>query len=428
MRAAGAVLLLIASIGVAHAITFPSLEDAVKQTPDLSMLTGRIDAYPSFANQVMAAGFVGTLFAPLDSALKPIEKFASMMLSNPSTATDMLGLFVVPGTPLTLSDLKDGMKLTTLNNQQVTVNIKKAADGQPIYYINQARIASGNIYAGQSIIHQMAGVIVAPSKQLLLNAALKTSRWSDNNPPATVDLSPNGPEQEIVEEPAAEQPAEAEPAADVPAAEEPAPETEKEPQAPSDSDITYEEQPQTADEGVYYPFDRDAETEPPQEEPVPTAPANDDEATRAATAAPATPAPATPTPTPAAPTTSAPAQQQQQQQQQPSVPAPSTFQQQPDSSIILESGTADVKTISAPASTTSGKPQSLQATTTASPAGAEPATTTTTTTTAATPAASTTTATTSGPAAAKTTSASSSVVVSALAAVLPAALALLMLA
>lgn len=58
-------------------------------------------------------------------ALKPIEKFASMMLSNPSTATDMLGLFVVPGTPLTLSDLKDGMKLTTLNNQQVTVNIKK---------------------------------------------------------------------------------------------------------------------------------------------------------------------------------------------------------------------------------------------------------------------------------------------------------------
>jgi hypothetical protein len=47
-----------------------------------------------------------------------------MMLSNPSTVTDMLGLFVVPGKPLTLADLKDGMKLTTLNNQQVTVSIK----------------------------------------------------------------------------------------------------------------------------------------------------------------------------------------------------------------------------------------------------------------------------------------------------------------
>lgn len=57
-------------------------------------------------------------------ALKPIEKFANMMLSNPSTATDMLGLFVVPGKMLKLSDLQDGMKLTTLNNQQVTVNIK----------------------------------------------------------------------------------------------------------------------------------------------------------------------------------------------------------------------------------------------------------------------------------------------------------------
>jgi hypothetical protein len=66
-----------------------------------------------------------TIHAVILQALKPIEKFANMMLSNPSTATDMLGLFVVPGAPLKLSDLKDGMKLTTLNNQQVTVNIKQ---------------------------------------------------------------------------------------------------------------------------------------------------------------------------------------------------------------------------------------------------------------------------------------------------------------
>jgi hypothetical protein len=63
-------------------------------------------------------------FCAVLQALKPIEKFASMMLSNPSTATDMLALFVVPGKPLTLADLKDGMKLTTLNSQQVTVSIK----------------------------------------------------------------------------------------------------------------------------------------------------------------------------------------------------------------------------------------------------------------------------------------------------------------
>jgi hypothetical protein len=50
-----------------HAISYPSLEDAVKQTPDLSVLTERMDAFPSFANQVMATGFVGTLFAPMDS-------------------------------------------------------------------------------------------------------------------------------------------------------------------------------------------------------------------------------------------------------------------------------------------------------------------------------------------------------------------------
>jgi hypothetical protein len=75
-----------------------------------------------------AALVANLLFAALCAvlqALKPIEKFATIMLSNPSSATDMLGLFVVPGAPLTLADLKDGMKLTTLNNQQVTVSIKK---------------------------------------------------------------------------------------------------------------------------------------------------------------------------------------------------------------------------------------------------------------------------------------------------------------
>lgn len=424
MRTAGTVLVLLACIGVVHAITYTSLDEAVKHTTELSMLTERIDAFPTFANQVMAPSFVGTLFAPMDSALKPIEKFASMMLSNPSTATDMLALFVVPGKPLTLADLKDGMKLTTLNNQQVTVSIKTAADGKPIYYINQARIASGDIYAGQSIIHQMAGVIVAPSKQLLLNAALKTSGWSDSNPPATVNLSPNGPQQEVVQEPAAEEPTAEEPEAEEPVAEQPAPTTGADTQAPadtdvthddkpSDSDITYEQDPQAGDD-ITYENDGITETEPSQEAPVPTVPATDDE-----------PMPAPPT-TPA-PTTTAPAQPQQPSVPVTVVPAPSTPQQQPEPNISLEQGKSNTTTPTAPTTTTgttkppaATAPAAIPAPVTARPAA-----------TVATPAATTTTATTptsTGLPPAKTTSASSSVVVSAVAAVVPVVMALMMLA
>jgi hypothetical protein len=306
----------------------------------------------------------------------------------------------------------------------------RAADGQPIYYINQARIASGNIYAGQSIIHQMAGMIVAPSKQLLLNAALKTSGWSDSNPAATVNLSPNGPEQQVVQEPAAEEPAAEEPATEEPAAEElateepaaeqPAPTTGEDTQAPSDSDITYDDQPsdsdityeqepQTGDVDMGYEYGGDAETKPSQEVPVPTVPATDEEPMPAP--------PATP-----APTTTAPAQPQQPSVPVTVVPAPSTPQQQPDPSISLEQAKVNTTTPAAP-TTTAGTSKPAPAVSPA-PVTAKPAATATV----AAPAATTTTTSSTGLSPAKTTSASSSVVVSAVAAVVPVVMALMMLA
>lgn len=60
-------------------------------------------------------------------ALKPLEEAVggdlTSMLGDPSQVNDVFSTAVIPGQALTLADLKDGMKLTTLNGNTVDVKV-----------------------------------------------------------------------------------------------------------------------------------------------------------------------------------------------------------------------------------------------------------------------------------------------------------------
>jgi hypothetical protein len=60
-------------------------------------------------------------------ALKPLQEAVggdlTSLLGDPSQVNDVFSTAVIPGKALTLTDLKDGMKLDTLNGNTVDVHV-----------------------------------------------------------------------------------------------------------------------------------------------------------------------------------------------------------------------------------------------------------------------------------------------------------------
>lgn len=187
MRTQTLCLAILALVGCAYAETFSSVQQAVADLPELSMLNKNTDAI-ALADKLRDPNFVGTLFAPTDAALQPLEEAVggdlTSLLGDPDQVNDVFSTAVIPGKVLTLADLKDGMKLTTLNGNQVTVKVAQTAKG-PAYFINKARITDGNIVAGKAIIHEMNSIVVPQEYQDMLDALVP----ADESVVATSDKS-----------------------------------------------------------------------------------------------------------------------------------------------------------------------------------------------------------------------------------------------
>eukprot|EP00878_Enallax_costatus_P036596 GHUV01041114.1.p1 GENE.GHUV01041114.1~~GHUV01041114.1.p1 ORF type:complete len:151 (+),score=35.61 GHUV01041114.1:639-1091(+) len=63
----------------------------------------------------------------------------------------------------------NGKTLTTLTGNFVNVTVKAGSAG-PIVYINEAPITGANIKAGNSMIHEMGGIVVTADYQDLVNS------------------------------------------------------------------------------------------------------------------------------------------------------------------------------------------------------------------------------------------------------------------
>ena len=136
-----------------------SIVDIALATPDLSTLTGAVEA----------AGLIGTLsaegpftvLAPNDSAFAAVPEETLTALTDPANIEDLqavLGLHVISGIT-TSADLEDGMTVTTLAGEELTVSIE--ADGSVT--IGGATVISADVMADNGVVHIIDTVITDPA-------------------------------------------------------------------------------------------------------------------------------------------------------------------------------------------------------------------------------------------------------------------------
>jgi uncharacterized surface protein with fasciclin (FAS1) repeats len=155
---------LIADNGVVHVI------DAILQAPapqSNTVVDIIVDSpdHNTLETAVIAAGLAGTLsgagpftvFAPTDAAfaLIPPPVLASILADN-ELLTSILTYHVVGATALS-TDLSDGMMVTTLNGEDVTVTIN--GDG---VFINNAQVIVADILADNGVVHVINAVLQPP--------------------------------------------------------------------------------------------------------------------------------------------------------------------------------------------------------------------------------------------------------------------------
>jgi uncharacterized surface protein with fasciclin (FAS1) repeats len=116
---------------------------------------------------VSAAGLVGvlsgtgpfTVFAPTDAAFAalPAGTIEALLAEPSGLLTQILTYHVVAGSALSI-DLEDGMELTTLQGQSVTVTIV----GSNVF-INNAQVTVANIIADNGVVHVIDAVLTPTS-------------------------------------------------------------------------------------------------------------------------------------------------------------------------------------------------------------------------------------------------------------------------
>ena len=149
---------------------------AASPTPSETMAAQDIVATATAAGQfttltaaLQAAGLVETLqgegpftvFAPDDAAFGALPAgTVDELLKDPTgDLTTILTYHVVPGN-YPSSELTDGMKLTTVQGEDITITIK---DGG--VYANDAMVTTPDITTSNGTIHVVDGVLMPPSMQ-----------------------------------------------------------------------------------------------------------------------------------------------------------------------------------------------------------------------------------------------------------------------
>ncbi len=115
---------------------------------------------------VKAAGLVDplagpgpfTVFAPTDAAFAALpEGTIEAVLADADLLTAILTYHVAAGTAMS-ADLTDGMSVTTLNGEAVTVTINTEG-----IFINEAQVILEDIEADNGVVHVINGVLLPPT-------------------------------------------------------------------------------------------------------------------------------------------------------------------------------------------------------------------------------------------------------------------------
>jgi uncharacterized surface protein with fasciclin (FAS1) repeats len=178
---------VMADNGVVHVIDAVLLPPAPPTNTILDIVVNSAD-HNTLEAAVLAAGLQGalagpgplTVFAPTDAAFAALPAgTVETLLADPTGAlTQVLLYHAVSGVALS-SDLSDGMMVTTLQGQDVTVTIN--ANG---VFINDAQVIVADIIADNGVVHVIDAVLVpAPTP----------------DPTTVVDIIVNSPDHNTLE-------------------------------------------------------------------------------------------------------------------------------------------------------------------------------------------------------------------------------------
>lgn len=135
---------------------------------DIVSLAMETDALSTLVTAVKAAGLVETLqgdgpftvFAPTNDAFAALPEGTLEDLLKPENKdklTAILTYHVVAGKVMS-SDLKEGMKATTVNGAEITISLKGGAK------VNKANVVNADVEASNGVVHVIDAVIMPPSK------------------------------------------------------------------------------------------------------------------------------------------------------------------------------------------------------------------------------------------------------------------------
>jgi len=132
----------------------PNLVEVAVATPDLSTLVTALTAGDLV--DLLSGPGPFTVFAPTNEAFAGLPAATLEFLLTPTNKeelVDVLSYHVVLGT-LRAKDLKDRMKLTTVEGKQLTVRISGG-----IVFINSAKVTIADVTASNGVAHIIDGVL-----------------------------------------------------------------------------------------------------------------------------------------------------------------------------------------------------------------------------------------------------------------------------
>ena len=155
-----AALGMVGTVTVTEAAT-TTVADIIIDSPDHTVLETAV-VTAELADDLMGEGPF-TVFAPTDAAfttlLETLEVTAEELLANPDLASILL-YHVASGNVLS-TDLSDGMMVTTLNGEDITINITS----EGVVINETAMVTVADLTADNGVVHVIDAVLLPPATQ-----------------------------------------------------------------------------------------------------------------------------------------------------------------------------------------------------------------------------------------------------------------------
>ena len=150
----------------AETTTTAAADDAATSDQNIVETAVAAGDFTTLATALDAAGLVETLegdgpytvFAPTDAAFEALPAGTlDDLLADPEALADVLTYHVVDGDVMA-ADLSDGMEVTALNGDTLTVTI----DGDTVK-VNDATVTTADIVTSNGVIHVIDAVLIPPT-------------------------------------------------------------------------------------------------------------------------------------------------------------------------------------------------------------------------------------------------------------------------